>query len=114
LYLPLQRSKITETAAVNMAAAIGTLQVQRNTSIRIKTCRTVVLTVGLYGCETWSLTLSEVIRLRGLANRVLREIFVANREEVVRKPKPTQISIDDDDEGRSIRRMEKVKLCGIW
>jgi hypothetical protein len=37
-------------AAANMATAIGILQVQRKTSIKIKTLKTVVLPVGLYGC----------------------------------------------------------------
>ena len=66
------------------------------------------------GCKR----LSEDILLRGLANSVLGEIFVANREEVVRKPKSTQICIDDDDDndddkGRRIRRMKKVTHCGV-
>jgi hypothetical protein len=37
----------------------------------------------LYGCETWSLTLSEEHRLRVLENRELRKIFGPNREKVV-------------------------------
>jgi hypothetical protein len=35
--LPLQSSEICETAAVNMAAAVGILMVQRNTPTKIKT-----------------------------------------------------------------------------
>jgi hypothetical protein len=38
-------------------------------------CRTIILPVVLYGCETWSLTLREERRLRGFENRVLRRIF---------------------------------------
>jgi hypothetical protein len=34
------------------------------------------------GCETWSLTLREVRRLRAFANRVLRRIFGPKRDEV--------------------------------
>jgi hypothetical protein len=37
--------------------------------------------VILYGCETWSLTLSEEQRLREFGNRVLR-IFGPKRDEV--------------------------------
>jgi hypothetical protein len=37
-------------AAANMATAIGIPQVQRNTSIKIKTLKIVVLPVGVYGC----------------------------------------------------------------
>jgi hypothetical protein len=36
----------------------------------------------LYGCETWSLTLSEEHRLRVFENRVLRRIFGPKRDEV--------------------------------
>jgi hypothetical protein len=37
----------------------------------------------LYGCETWSATLSEQYRLRVFENRVLRGIFGAKRDEVM-------------------------------
>jgi hypothetical protein len=40
------------------------------------------LLVVLYGCETWSLTLREERRLRVFENRVLRRIFVSNRDKV--------------------------------
>ena len=39
----------------------------------IKICRTIILPVVLYGCETWSLTFREEHRVRMLENRVLRE-----------------------------------------
>jgi len=35
----------------------------------------VILSVTLYGCETWSLTLREERRLRIFENRVMRRIF---------------------------------------
>jgi hypothetical protein len=38
-------------------------------------CRTPVLLVVLYGCETWSLILREEHGLRVFENRVLRRIF---------------------------------------
>jgi len=41
------------------------------------------LTVVLYGCETWSLTLMEECRLRVFENRVLRRIFGPKRDEVL-------------------------------
>jgi hypothetical protein len=41
-----------------------------------------ILPVVLYGCETWSLTLSEERRLRMFENRVLRRIFGPKRDEV--------------------------------
>jgi hypothetical protein len=44
--------------------------------------KTVSLSVVLYGCETWSLTLREEHRLRVLENRALRRIFRPKRDEV--------------------------------
>jgi hypothetical protein len=51
-------------------------------NIKIKIYRTLILTVVLYGCETWSLTLREEHRLRVFENRVLRRIFGPKRDEV--------------------------------
>ena len=45
--------------------------------LKIKTYRTIILPVVLYGCETWSLTLREERRLR-----VLRRVFGPKRDEV--------------------------------
>ena len=39
----------------------------------------IILSVVLYGYETWSLTLKEERRLRVFGNRVLRRIFGPNR-----------------------------------
>jgi hypothetical protein len=36
----------------------------------------------VYGCETWSLTLKDVCRLKVFENRVLRIIFGPNRNKV--------------------------------
>jgi hypothetical protein len=43
-------------------------------NIKIKIYRTIILTVVLYGCETWSLTLREERRLKVFENNVLRNI----------------------------------------
>jgi hypothetical protein len=48
---------------------------------KINLYETVILSVVLYGCETWSLTLREEHRLRVFENRVLRRIFGPKREE---------------------------------
>jgi hypothetical protein len=40
-------------------------------NLRIKICRTIILLVDLNGCETWSLTLREELRLRLFDNSVL-------------------------------------------
>jgi hypothetical protein len=52
-------------------------------SLKIKIYRTILLPVVLYGCETWSLTLTKERRLRVFGNRVLRT-FWPRRYEVKR------------------------------
>jgi len=42
----------------------------------------IILSVVLYGCETWSLTLSEEHTRRVLENSVLRKVFWPKRDEV--------------------------------
>jgi hypothetical protein len=37
----------------------------------------------LYGCETWPLTIRKEHRLKAFENRVLNEIFLANRHEEI-------------------------------
>jgi hypothetical protein len=51
-------------------------------NVKIKICRTLILPVIFYGCETWLLTLGEERRLRIFDNRLLRRIFGPNRDEV--------------------------------
>ena len=51
-------------------------------SLLIKIYRTIILSVVLYGCENWSLTLREERKLKVLENMVLRRIFGPTRDEV--------------------------------
>jgi hypothetical protein len=51
-------------------------------NVRVKIYKTIILTVVLYGCETWSVTLREEHRLRVFENGVLRRIFRPKRDEV--------------------------------
>ena len=51
-------------------------------NLKIKIYRTIILSVVLYGCETWSLTLREECRLRAFENWVLRRVFGPKRDEV--------------------------------
>jgi hypothetical protein len=44
--------------------------------------RIIILPVVLYGCETWSHSLSEERRLKVYEKRVLRRIFGPKRDEV--------------------------------
>jgi hypothetical protein len=46
-------------------------------------CRATILSVVLYGCETWSLTFREGRRLCLLENRVLRRIFGPKMVKVI-------------------------------
>ena len=51
----------------------------------IKICRIIILSIVLYGCETWSLTLREERKLRVFENRVFRRIFGPKRDELTRE-----------------------------
>ena len=44
-------------------------------NVKIKINGTIILSVVLYGCEAWSLTLREKRKLRVFENMVLRRIF---------------------------------------
>ena len=45
-------------------------------------CRTIIFSIVLYWCETWSLKLRKERRLRMFENRVLRGIFGPKRDAV--------------------------------
>jgi hypothetical protein len=49
--------------------------------LKIKIYKTIILPVLLYGCETLSLILREVCRLRVFENRILGRIFGPKRDE---------------------------------
>jgi hypothetical protein len=51
-------------------------------NITIRIYKTKILSVALYGCETWSQTLREKHRPRVFEKRVLRRIFGPKRDEV--------------------------------
>jgi len=51
-------------------------------NLKIKIYRTQILSVVLYGCETWSLTLREEHKLKVFENRVWRRIFGSKRDKV--------------------------------
>jgi hypothetical protein len=44
-------------------------------NLKMRIYKTIILSVVLYGCETWPLTLREEHRLGVFENRVLRRIF---------------------------------------
>jgi hypothetical protein len=51
-------------------------------NVKIRICKTIILPVVLYGCETWSLTVREERRLKVFENKVLSRIFGPKRNEV--------------------------------
>jgi hypothetical protein len=51
-------------------------------NLKVNICKTIILPVVLYGCETLCLILREECRLRVFENRVLRRIFGPKRDEV--------------------------------
>jgi len=67
-------------------------------NIKIKIHRSIILSVVLYGCETWSFTLRKERRLKVFENRVLRRMFGPKREEVTRER----------------RRLHNVELCDLY
>ena len=50
--------------------------------LKVNIYKAIILLVVLYGCETWSLTLKEELRLRVLENKVLRKIFGAKKDKI--------------------------------
>ena len=48
--------------------------------LKVKTYKTIIVPVVLYGCATWSLTLREEHRSRVFENKVLMKIFGAKRD----------------------------------
>jgi hypothetical protein len=51
-------------------------------NMQIEIHRTVILPVILYGCETWSFTLRDELRLRVLKDKLQRKICGSEKEEV--------------------------------
>jgi hypothetical protein len=50
--------------------------------MKMKIYGIVILPVVLYGCETWSITLTEERRLRVFETRVLRRVFGTNEDKI--------------------------------
>jgi hypothetical protein len=50
-------------------------------NVKIRIHKTIILSVVLNGCETWSFTLREEHRLWVFENRVLRRIFRPKRDD---------------------------------
>jgi hypothetical protein len=75
--------KISKRSFEDVAKFLGTTQTDQNCmeesrsrlmsgNAKVKICKTIMLPVVLYGCETWSLTIRVQRSLRVFENRVLR------------------------------------------
>jgi hypothetical protein len=51
-------------------------------NVKVRTYKTIIMPVVLYGCETWSLTVREEHKLRVVDKRVLKRIFEPKRDRV--------------------------------
>jgi hypothetical protein len=49
-------------------------------NVKVRIYKTIILSMVLYGCESWSLTVKEEHKLRVFENRVLRRIFGPKRD----------------------------------
>jgi hypothetical protein len=63
-----------------LAELLSSSLLSKNTKDEIY--RSLIWPVVLYGCEAWSLTSREELRLRVFENRVQRRIFGLKRDEV--------------------------------
>jgi len=74
------RLKLENTCYYSVQNILSSNLLSKN--LKIKIYRTIILSVVLYGCETWSLTLRDERRLRVFEKRVLMRVFGPKREEV--------------------------------
>ena len=78
---------------------------------KIKTYRTTILPIFLFGCETWTLILREELRLGVLENRLLRRTFWPKRDEVTGKWKiPHNEELNDMYCAHIIARVIKSRM----
>jgi hypothetical protein len=61
---------------------LATIQNHLSKNVKIRIYKIIILSVLLYGYETWPLTLREEHKLRVFENRVLMRIFGPKRDEV--------------------------------
>ena len=76
------RLKLGNVCCYSVQNILSLSLLSKTLKIKILVYRTIILSVVLYGCETWSLTLRKECRLRVFENRVLRRVFGLKRDEV--------------------------------
>jgi hypothetical protein len=52
-------------------------------TLQIKLCKTILLSLVLYGCEMWSLTSKEELKLQLFQNKGLRRIFAPKKNRIL-------------------------------
>ena len=57
------------------------LSISFSKNLKINIYKTILLPFVLYGCDTWSLTLSAESKLRVFENKTLRRVFGPTRDE---------------------------------
>ena len=80
------------------------------------------MSVDLYACETWSVALSEVHRLKVFENRVLRKIFGPKRDHVTgnekgyikKSPTIRSLLLTKDYSAGEVKRNEMGRACGTY
>ena len=72
-------------ATVDRTAVLMESDPRNCPTVKKTTLDNTMILLVLYGCETWSVTLREKLRLRVFENRVLRRIFGPKRDEVTRE-----------------------------
>jgi hypothetical protein len=77
---------------------------------------TIILPVVLYGCETWSLALREVCRLRVFEKRVLKRINGSKRKEATgewrRLPKKELYTLHSSPNVFRVTRSRRLRWAG--
>ena len=84
-------------------------------NLKITLYKTIILPVVLYGCETWSFTVKEEVRVRVFENRVLRETRLQgsgetyiNRSLIYSTTHPIYCS------GDQIEKIEMGRACSTY
>ena len=89
---------------------------------KIKVCKSTGFPVDLYGCETWSVALSEGHRLKVFEYRVLRKIFGPNRDDVKenvedyikRSSKIRSLLLTKNYLAGQVKKNEMGRACGTY
>jgi hypothetical protein len=76
------RLKLGNACYYSVQNLLSSTSLSKKLKIKIYKYRTIILSVVLCGCETWSLTLRTERRLRVFENRVLRRVFGPKKDEV--------------------------------